>query len=401
MIKVVGIRFQRAGKIYYFDPLDYDLETAMHVIVETARGVEMGTVLIPPKEVEDDKVIQPLKPVIRVATDEDEKVMERNKEKEAEAYVICKEKIAKHGLEMKLVAAEYTFDNNKLLFYFTADGRIDFRELVKDLASVFRTRIELRQIGVRDETKMLGGIGICGRELCCKSYLTDFVPVSIKMAKEQNLSLNPTKISGVCGRLMCCLKNEQDTYEYLNSRLPAVGDYVTTPGGMKGEVQSINVLRQIVKVVVDNGEEKELIEYPVDDLQFTPKRRKDVKVTEEELKELEGLEDSGTEVAEEEKPERPARNNYQQRDNQNRGNRYNQNNRGERYNQNNRGEREDRRPNNRDRRNDSERSNDHGNQGERSEQNRHRNNGRYRRNYDRRNNQDGSNRGEQNRSDNS
>ena len=401
MIKVVGIRFQRAGKIYYFDPLDYDLETAMHVIVETARGVEMGTVLIPPKEVEDDKVIQPLKPVIRVATDEDEKVMERNKEKEAEAYVICKEKIAKHGLEMKLVAAEYTFDNNKLLFYFTADGRIDFRELVKDLASVFRTRIELRQIGVRDETKMLGGIGICGRELCCKSYLTDFVPVSIKKAKEQNLSLNPTKISGVCGRLMCCLKNEQDTYEYLNSRLPSVGDYVTTPGGMKGEVQSINVLRQLVKVIVDNGEEKELIEYPVDDLQFTPKRRKDVKVTEEELKELEGLEDSGTETAEEEKPERPARNNYQQRDNQNRGNRYNQNNRGDRYNQNNRGEREDRRQNNRDRRNDSERSNDHGNQGERSEQNRHRNNGRYRRNYDRRNNQDGPNRGEQNRSDNS
>ena len=401
MIKVVGIRFQRAGKIYYFDPLDYDLETAMHVIVETARGVEMGTVLIPPKEVEDDKVIQPLKPVIRVATDEDEKVMERNKEKEAEAYVICKEKIAKHGLEMKLVAAEYTFDNNKLLFYFTADGRIDFRELVKDLASVFRTRIELRQIGVRDETKMLGGIGICGRELCCKSYLTDFVPVSIKMAKEQNLSLNPTKISGVCGRLMCCLKNEQDTYEYLNSRLPSVGDYVTTPGGMKGEVQSINVLRQLVKVIVDNGEEKELIEYPVDDLQFTPKRRKDVKVTEEELKELEGLEDSGTETAEEEKPERPARNNYQQRDNQNRGNRYNQNNRGDRYNQNNRGEREDRRRNNRDRRNDSERSGNHENQGECSEQNRHRNNGRYRRNYDRRNNQDGPNRGEQNRSDNS
>ena len=401
MIKVVGIRFQRAGKIYYFDPLDYDLETAMHVIVETARGVEMGTVLIPPKEVEDDKVIQPLKPVIRVATDEDEKVMERNKEKEAEAYVICKEKIAKHGLEMKLVATEYTFDNNKLLFYFTADGRIDFRELVKDLASVFRTRIELRQIGVRDETKMLGGIGICGRELCCKSYLTDFVPVSIKMAKEQNLSLNPTKISGVCGRLMCCLKNEQDTYEYLNSRLPSVGDYVTTPGGMKGEVQSINVLRQLVKVIVDNGEEKELIEYPVDDLQFTPKRRKDVKVTEEELKELEGLEDSGIETAEEEKPERPARNNYQQRDNQNRGNRYNQNNRGDRYNQNNRGEREDRRRNNRDRRNDSERSGNHENQGECSEQNRHRNNGRYRRNYDRRNNQDGPNRGEQNRSDNS
>lgn len=292
MIKVVGIRFQRAGKIYYFDPLDYELETTMHVIVETARGVEMGTVLIPPKEIEDDKVVQPLKAVIRVATDEDEKVMERNKEREAEAFVICKEKIAKHGLEMKLVAAEYTFDSNKLLFYFTADGRIDFRELVKDLASVFRTRIELRQIGVRDETKMLGGIGICGRELCCKSYLTDFIPVSIKMAKEQNLSLNPTKISGVCGRLMCCLKNEQETYEYLNGRLPAVGDTVTTPTGLHGEVSGINVLRQIVKVIVDNGEEKELQEYSVDDLRFTPRHRKSVKVTEEELKELEGLEDS-------------------------------------------------------------------------------------------------------------
>lgn len=307
MIKVVGIRFQRAGKIYYFDPLDYDLETAMHVIVETARGVEMGTVLIPPKEVDDDKVVQPLKPVIRIATDDDEKVMEKNKEKEAEAYVICKEKIAKHGLDMKLVAAEYTFDNNKLLFYFTADGRIDFRELVKDLASVFRTRIELRQIGVRDETKMLGGIGICGRELCCKSYLTDFVPVSIKMAKEQNLSLNPTKISGVCGRLMCCLKNEQETYEYLNSRLPSVGDSVTTPTGMHGEVSGVNVLRQLVKVVVDNGEEKELQEYAVDDLKFTPRRRRDVRVTDEEMKELEGLEDNGSTEEENERPQRESR----------------------------------------------------------------------------------------------
>ena len=304
MIKVVGIRFQRAGKIYYFDPLDYDLETAMHVIVETARGVEMGTVLIPPKEVDDDKVVQPLKPVIRIATDDDEKVIEKNKEKEAEAYVICKEKIAKHGLDMKLVAAEYTFDNNKLLFYFTADGRIDFRELVKDLASVFRTRIELRQIGVRDETKMLGGIGICGRELCCRSYLTDFVPVSIKMAKEQNLSLNPTKISGVCGRLMCCLKNEQETYEYLNSRLPSVGDSVITPTGMHGEVSGVNVLRQLVKVVVDNGEEKELQEYAVDDLKFTPRRRRDVRVTDEEMKELEGLEDNGSTEEENERPQR-------------------------------------------------------------------------------------------------
>lgn len=307
MIKVVGIRFQRAGKIYYFDPLDYDLETAMHVIVETARGIEMGTVLIPPKEVDDDKVVQPLKPVIRMATDDDEKVIEKNKEKEAEAYVICKEKIAKHGLDMKLVAAEYTFDNNKLLFYFTADGRIDFRELVKDLASVFRTRIELRQIGVRDETKMLGGIGICGRELCCRSYLTDFVPVSIKMAKEQNLSLNPTKISGVCGRLMCCLKNEQETYEYLNSRLPSVGDSVITPTGMHGEVSGVNVLRQLVKVVVDNGEEKELQEYAVDDLKFTPRRRRDVRVTDEEMKELEGLEDNGSTEEENERPQRENR----------------------------------------------------------------------------------------------
>ena len=307
MIKVVGIRFQRAGKIYYFDPLDYDLETAMHVIVETARGVEMGTVLIPPKEVDDDKVVQPLKPVIRIATDDDEKVIEKNKEKEAEAYVICKEKIAKHGLDMKLVAAEYTFDNNKLLFYFTADGRIDFRELVKDLASVFRTRIELRQFGVRDETKMLGGIGICGRELCCRSYLTDFVPVSIKMAKEQNLSLNPTKISGVCGRLMCCLKNEQETYEYLNSRLPSVGDSVITPTGMHGEVSGVNVLRQLVKVVVDNGEEKELQEYAVDDLKFTPRRRRDVRVTDEEMKELEGLEDNGSTEEENERPQRENR----------------------------------------------------------------------------------------------
>ena len=291
MTRVVGIRFQKAGKIYYFDPCGFDLETGMHAIVETARGVEMGTVLIPPRDVEDEKVIQPLKPVIRIATDEDEKIVEKNREKEKEAFDICKEKIQKHGLEMKLVNAEYTFDNNKLLFYFTADGRIDFRELVKDLAAVFRTRIELRQIGVRDETKILGGIGICGRPLCCKTYLSDFVPVSIKMAKEQNLSLNPTKISGVCGRLMCCLKNEQDTYEYLNSRLPNVGDLVFAKDGSKGEVQSVSVLRQLVKVIIDNGDEKELREYKVDDLNFRPKKRKDVKITEEELKELEGLED--------------------------------------------------------------------------------------------------------------
>ena len=228
MIKIVGVRFRTAGKVYYFGPKNLDLKIGDRVIVETARGVEMGTVAVAPKEVPDDEVVQPLKTVQRIATEEDFKRAEKNKEKEKEAFKICQEKIKKHKLEMKLVDAEYTFDNNKLLFYFTADGRIDFRELVKDLASVFRTRIELRQIGVRDETKIMGGIGICGRPLCCSSYLTDFVPVSIKMAKEQNLSLNPTKISGVCGRLMCCLKNEQETYEYLNSLLPNIGDYVTT-----------------------------------------------------------------------------------------------------------------------------------------------------------------------------
>ena len=275
MIKIVGVRFRSAGKIYYFDPAGYDMIVGTHVIVETARGIEYGTVMIEPREVEEDKVVQPLKPVIRVATPADEKQEQRNKEKEKEAFKICLEKIAKHKLEMKLVEAEYTFDNNKLLFYFTADGRIDFRELVKDLAAVFRTRIELRQIGVRDETKILGGIGICGRELCCKSYLSEFAPVSIKMAKEQNLSLNPTKISGVCGRLMCCLKNEEETYEYLNSRLPNIGDTVTTPEGLKGEVQSVNVLRQLVKVIVEVNDEKELHEYKVKELKFKQRRRKE------------------------------------------------------------------------------------------------------------------------------
>lgn len=289
MTKVVGIRFRNAGKIYYFDPGDFEMEVGSHAIVETARGVEFGTVLIAPREVGDDEVVQPIKPVIRVATEEDQKVVERNKEKEKSAYKICQEKIEKHGLEMKLVQAEYTFDNNKLLFYFTADGRIDFRELVKDLASVFRTRIELRQIGVRDETKILGGIGICGRELCCASYLSDFVPVSIKMAKEQNLSLNPSKISGVCGRLMCCLKNEEETYEYLNSRLPSTGDFVTTGDGLKGEVQSVSVLRQKVKVLVEVDDEKELREYAVDELKFKP-RRKNTKLSAKELAQLEELE---------------------------------------------------------------------------------------------------------------
>lgn len=292
MTKVVGVRFRNAGKVYYFDPAKLQIEAGDHVIVETARGVEMGTVIMAPKEVEDEAVIQPLKSVIRVASEADEKVVEKNREKEKEAFKICLEKIEKHKLDMKLVEAEYTFDNNKLLFYFTADGRIDFRELVKDLAAVFRTRIELRQIGVRDETKILGGVGICGRALCCHTYLSEFAPVSIKMAKEQNLSLNPTKISGVCGRLMCCLKNEQETYEYLNSRLPNVGDTVTTADGLKGEVQSVNVLRQNVKVIVEIGDEKEARDYKADELKFRPRRKKDnIKLSAEELKALEALED--------------------------------------------------------------------------------------------------------------
>jgi cell fate regulator YaaT (PSP1 superfamily) len=294
MIKVVGVRFRQAGKIYYFDPKNLKIGRGSHVIVETARGVEYGTVILPPREVHEESVVQPLKAVIRIATPEDDRIEERNREKEKDAYKICLEKIAKHGLEMKLVKAEYTFDNNKLIFYFTADGRIDFRELVKDLASVFRTRIELRQIGVRDETKILGGIGICGRPLCCHTFLSEFAPVSIKMAKEQNLSLNPTKISGVCGRLMCCLKNEEETYEYLNSRLPNVGDRVTTVDGFKGEVQSVSVLRQLVKVVVELGDEREIREYPVKQLKFRPKRRKEnERLSKEEMRQLAALEDKG------------------------------------------------------------------------------------------------------------
>ena len=294
MIKVVGVRFRTAGKIYYFDPQDYEITLGSHVIVETARGVEFGTVMIAPKELEPEQVVQPLKPVIRVATPDDEKTEAKNRQKEKEAFKICLGKIQKHKMEMKLVDAEYTFDNNKLLFYFTADGRIDFRELVKDLASVFRTRIELRQIGVRDETKILGGIGICGRPLCCNTFLAEFAPVSIKMAKEQNLSLNPSKISGGCGRLMCCLKNEEETYEYLNSRLPHVGDYVTTDDKLKGEVHSVNVLRQTVKVLVEVDDEKEIREYKVEQLRFKPRRKKEhLKLSAEELKELSALEDKG------------------------------------------------------------------------------------------------------------
>lgn len=292
MVKVIGVRFRRAGKVYYFDPADRQIEKGQHVIVETARGVEYGEVVLGAREIEDENVIQPLKQVLRVATKEDDEQEARNKAKEKDAFDICLEKIKKRGLEMKLIDAEYTFDNNKVLFYFTADGRIDFRELVKDLAAVSKTRIELRQIGVRDETKIRGGIGICGRELCCSTFLPEFAPVSIRMAKEQNLSLNPTKISGVCGRLMCCLKNEQETYEYLNSRLPDVGDEVRTRDGLKGEVNSVNVLRQLVKVLITlDNDEKELREYKVEELKFKPKRHHEkININDEELKELEALE---------------------------------------------------------------------------------------------------------------
>ena len=291
MTKIVGVRFRNAGKIYYFDPADKDMENGTHVIVETARGVEFGVVMIPPKEVEDEKVTQPLKPVIRIATDEDEKQQQKNKEKQENAYKICLEKIEKHGLEMKLVQAEYTFDNNKLLFYFTADGRIDFRELVKDLAAVFRTRIELRQIGVRDETKILGGIGICGRQLCCSSYLSEFVPVSIKMAKEQNLSLNPTKISGVCGRLMCCLKYENEVYEEKLQRLPNVGAIVKTEDG-EGEVDNIEILKEKLRVKFKNEEGFTYKKYDAKDVKIIKDVAKE-QLDEEEIqnkKELEELE---------------------------------------------------------------------------------------------------------------
>ncbi len=297
MTKVIGVRFRPAGKIYFFAPGELKIQTGDKVIVETARGVEYGSVVSGPKEVEEEQILQPLKSVIRIATDEDAKKEEKNREKEKEAFEICLEKIRKHGLEMKLIDAEYTFDNNKVLFYFTADGRIDFRELVKDLASVFRTRIELRQIGVRDETKIRGGIGICGRLLCCHTYLSEFAPVSIKMAKEQNLSLNPTKISGVCGRLMCCLTNEEETYEELNSHLPAPGDHVTTPEGLQGDVQSVNVLRQLVKVIVTlDNDEKEIREYKAAELRFRSKRKKkDIRLSKEEMAELRALEEKNGE----------------------------------------------------------------------------------------------------------
>ncbi len=257
MVKVVGVRFKKAGKIYYFDPGELVIDLNQNVIVETARGIEFGLVVVPNREVEESEIVAPLKKVIRIATEEDIAHAQENDRKEKDAFSICLQKISDHKLEMKLIDVEYTFDNNKVLFYFTADGRVDFRELVKDLASVFKTRIELRQIGVRDESKMMGGIGICGRVLCCKSFLGEFQPVSIKMAKEQSLSLNPTKISGTCGRLMCCLKYEQEAYEDLLSRVPKVGAIVETPEG-QGTVVEVVLLKEILKVKLDIGNESDL-----------------------------------------------------------------------------------------------------------------------------------------------
>jgi cell fate regulator YaaT (PSP1 superfamily) len=273
MAKVIGVRFRDLGKIYYFDPKKLNIKKGDHVIVETAKGREYGLVCLGIRDIEDEKITLPLKEVVRVATKEDDLHVKENKEKEKEAFKICLEKIAYRNLEMKLIDVEIAFDNSRILFYFTADGRVDFRDLVKDLAYAFKTRIELRQIGVRDETKLLGGIGICGRPLCCHTYLSEFAPVSIKMAKEQGLSLNPTKISGNCGRLMCCLRNEQETYEYLNSKLPNKGEKVETADGFMGEVDDINVLRQTVRVIIDDGEEKELRDYPVEELKFKSHRK--------------------------------------------------------------------------------------------------------------------------------
>ena len=288
MVEVVGIRFKKVGKIYYFDGDGLEYKIGEHVIVETTRGIEYGTVAIAKKQVEDEDIVSPLKKVIRRATPEDDEQVKKNIVKQLDAFNICNEKIKKHQLEMKLVDVEYTFDNNKVLFYFTADGRIDFRELVRDLASVFKTRIELRQIGVRDEAKMIGGLGICGRPFCCSTFLGEFDPVSIKMAKEQNLSLNPTKISGTCGRLMCCLKNEQAAYEALIKKTPSVGSLVKTPDG-KGIVNAVSILKGIVSVAVENGTEKEIKDYHTYEIKILKKAviKNEEKVDMKSLKQLE------------------------------------------------------------------------------------------------------------------
>lgn len=272
MRNIIGIRFKPVGKTYYFDPLDFDVKKDDDVIVETTRGVEIGKVVIGKKELDDETFTKPLKSILRIATDDDRRTVLENKEKEKEAYKICVEKIREHNLEMKLVEVEYGFDRSKILFYFTADGRIDFRELVKDLATVFRTRIELRQIGVRDESKALGSIGVCGRSLCCSQFLDEFVPVSIKMAKEQGLSLNPSKISGACGRLMCCLKYEQDTYEELLKTTPKQGASVKTPDG-NGVIETVNLLKGLVRVRFENDSEKTIKEFDVADVAPVKKQK--------------------------------------------------------------------------------------------------------------------------------
>jgi len=284
MIKIIGVKFKTVGKIYYFDPGDLEINAGVYVIVETARGIEYGEVVIPVSEVDESEIVSPLKKVIRIANEEDAKQVELNKKKEKEAFDICVDKIQKHGLDMKLINVEYTFDTNKILFYFTSGSRVDFRELVKDLATVFRTRIELRQIGVRDEAKMLGGLGSCGRQLCCASYLNEFQPVSIKMAKEQGLSLNPTKISGTCGRLMCCLKYEQDNYEELIRITPKAGAIVSTPDG-KGTVWSISLLTGVVKVKLDKDNENVLQTFDVKQIKII----KDARVQQKEEIDLAAL----------------------------------------------------------------------------------------------------------------
>lgn len=290
MLNIIGIRFKKVGKVYHFDPAGIDVKTGDMVIVETSRGIEMGEVVVEAHEVEESLVKQPLRSVLRLATDEDFRIIEQNRKKEAEAFQLCNEKIKKHGLEMKLVEVEYTFDGSKILFYFTADNRIDFRELVKELATIYRTRIELRQIGARDESRTLGSIGVCGRELCCSQFLGEFEPVSIKMAKEQGLSLNPTKISGSCGRLMCCLKFEQETYEELMKITPRQGSTVETPDGV-GTVESVDLLKGVVKVKIESDREKVFKDYPRDGVRVIKKNKnpRDFEKNDEEL--LKKLED--------------------------------------------------------------------------------------------------------------
>ncbi|APH06744.1 PSP1 domain-containing protein [Bacillus weihaiensis] len=264
MYDVVGVRFKKAGKIYYFDPNGFQIDDDEFVIVETIRGIEFGKVVLNNKKVEENDVVLPLKKVIRIADEKDRLMVKENQDAATEAYLVCQKKVTEHGLDMKLVDVEYTFDRNKVIFYFTADGRVDFRELVKDLAAIFKTRIELRQIGVRDEAKMLGGIGPCGRMLCCSTFLGDFEPVSIKMAKDQNLSLNPTKISGLCGRLMCCLKYENDEYESAKEKLPDLGEMIATPNGL-GKVVGLNILEQVIQINL--VEQERVVEYTWDELQ--------------------------------------------------------------------------------------------------------------------------------------